>query len=163
MTRLDEIPYQRIFPDVLGGNQGDHGLLDLSDPPPLQGRDPQAGDSVGPAELLGFRRRKRDIPLVEGHKDRYLTTLQVRQESPVSIAQPGLVGDEEGDVRPPENLETPLDPLRPQGGEIVQAGGVHEGHRSQGEKFIALVHRIGGRPRFRRDDGDLLPGEGVDQ
>ena len=88
MTCLDgDLP--EVFPTYSEGTRETRASL-TSDPLP-QAETLRQVIPLAPELLIAG---EAECPLVEGHKDRYLTTLQVRQESPVSIAQPGLVGDE---------------------------------------------------------------------
>ena len=56
------------------------------------------------------------------------------------------------EVQLPENVEL-----------VIQTGGVHEDHRTHTDELKGLVHRVGGGACHRRDQGDLLAGEGIDE
>ena len=141
------------FADV-GGAQPSQGFLQFPNAragfaADAQGAFHGAGGKVG----LGYHRKTGDLPLPQG---RFQILFQIAQAR-------GRVQHDEGDIRLFQHIFGPAHPFRAQFAFVVQAGGVDEHHRAQGQNFHGFHHGVGGSAGGVGYDGGLLGGDGVHQ
>ena len=74
----------------------------------------------------------------------------------------GSVDHQNRNIRLVQHLIAALDAKGAQLPLVVDARGVDDHHRPQGQKLHGLFHRICGRPLNIRNDGEVLPSQGVD-
>ena len=110
-----------------------------------------------------FGRRPGQVGLVEDHNGRYAAARKRVEDGLLERAPLPGIDDDQPQVGAVEDLAGLPHPLLPQGTHVVDAGGVDEEHRSQRQQFHGLFHGIGGGAGHGGNDGDLLPGQGIQQ
>ena len=105
----------------------------------------------------------RDVDLVDDDGDRHVALREFGGEAVFEGAPGAGFRDDDPQVDPVENGARALHPQFAEGTLVVDAGGVDEEDRSERQEFHRLLHRVGGGAGEFRDDGDLLPRDGVEQ
>ena len=102
--------------------------------------------------------------LVEDHDLWDMPLSQFAQDAiPRTSPQSPARHDQDAHVGPIEDLPRLLDAQFAQRAHVVDAGGVNEQHRPDGQQLHRLLDRVGGRSRHLGDDGHLLPYQGIEQ
>ena len=120
--------------------------------------------SLGAIELLDdSQRRAGQVGLVEDHDGGNLPALQLVEHGLLERSPLAGVDDHSPRSVRSKTWRVFSHALFAQGADVVDAGGVDEEHRPQRQQFHRLFHRIGGGAGHVGDDGDLLPGQGIEQ
>lgn len=139
----------------------DDGPLQLRHAAPVQSAECHAfqaklGLHLGKYSRPRVRIQQR-VDFIHHAYDRDLPLLQFGQQLPIKIIGTRQhINHQQGEVgavdQLPRFLLAPLAKLA----FVVQPGGINQHHWSQRQQFHRFVHRVGGRPPHRRDDGNLL-------
>ena len=89
------------------------------------------------------------IGFIENYDERSLAFLQLGEDCFLKITPDTDFGNNDADIGPIKNLLGFLHPHFTQGTDIIDAGGIDEQHRPDGQHFHRFFHRIGGGSSHR--------------
>ena len=155
VARDEQVAHERpLLP--AGAAEPCDGLLELEDA--------GAGEGAQVHLVRGVRGDlAQEVALVVG--DEVGRVLRPEQPHQLALARPhprGRVHHEHRHVCGAQDLARPLHAQLAQLAGVVEAGGVHHGHRPQGQDLHGLDHRVRRGAQRVRHDREVLAGDGVD-
>ncbi len=110
-----------------------------------------------------FGVRAGEVYLVEDNDDRRPALTQLIEQLLLECSPCAGLGHEHAEVGAVDDLARALNAHFAKGAHIVDAGRVDEEHRPERQQFHGFFHGVGGRAGEVRDNGHLLPSDGVQQ